>query len=431
MYWEKRESGGESYYCFIYWDQKEKRNVRLKKEDVPQDIKTDKQAEEFCRLKESEHEAAKMRIERKLAWQQKFYSFPELLEIFEKKVKERAPNSWESQVYYLRHYGLDFFLTESQCNNLNNWPLYFERFREWLGTVKTSRSTKTETLSVASQNNVIGAVNTFLDIMRKEGKCDVLPKCEKFPRHLVNRRTAEHVISDIEAQVVTSQLIELDKTKLAPDFFQMLLGTGLRLAEGLGISLADFFPGQPTNSYLKDALARNNLKCYGYIVLESQVTSRTTFRDKKGKVLRKPLKGRKVIDGKASRLIPIIDKKVFNILARRYNEQTALFEKKKYGSDKADYLLFNGLTKSGFHNRITAAYEKTQYEPRTAHCARHTFATNFAGLTNADTGLCRLILGHKDEQTTLDYVHLFEQISRQAKANDLVRTKIDLIDDCA
>lgn len=59
---------------------------------------------------------------------------------------------------------------------------------------------------------------------------------------------------------------------------------------------------------------------------------------------------------------------------------------------------------------------------------RHSFATNFAGLTNADTGLCRLVLGHRDEETTLGYVHLFEQLNRQARAKTLVKTKIDLID---
>lgn len=431
MYWEKRTASGESYYCFIYWDQKERRNIRMKRSEVPQHITTDKEADEFCRLKESEHEAAKMRIERKLAWQKKFYDFDKLLELFEKEAKVRAPNSWESQLYYLKHYGLDFFLNKKQTNNLNNWPLHFDEFRDWLGEVKTSKGNGKANLAIATQNNVIGAVNIFLDIMAKKHKCETLPKCQKFARHLVARRDADHVIGEIEGVTITQKLIDECDSPLAADFFKTLMETGMRLGEGLGVSLADFFPGEPKNAFLKGALEKHGLKCYGYIVLESQVAARITFRDKKGQVIRKPLKGRKKIDGKASRVIPILDKKLFNILARRFNAQAELFRKKTFGANKADYLLFDGLTKSGFYRLLMLAYSKTSYEPRTAHCCRHTFATNFAGLTNAETALNRLILGHKDEETTLGYVHLYEQITREVKSNEQVRNKIELIDECA
>ena len=70
----------------------------------------------------------------------------------------------------------------------------------------------------------------------------------------------------------------------------------------------------------------------------------------------------------------------------------------------------------------------TAFKHKSPHCARHTFATNLAGLTHADTGFCRLVLGHKDEDTTLGYVHLFEQINRQARSKVLVKTKIALVD---
>ncbi|MCB0413327.1 MAG: hypothetical protein KDD50_03280, partial [Bdellovibrionales bacterium] len=207
MYWEKRQkNNGHIQYCFIYWDPKTKANIRLKQNEIPQDITSDAQADAFCRLKEAEVEASKMRIARKLAWQKKFYDFQELLEIFEKEVQLRAPNSWQGQMYYLKQYGLDFFLNKKQCNNLNNWSLYFEDFREWLLTVKTGKSTKSDGLAYSSRNNVIGSVNIFLDIMFKKGKCELQPKCQKFPRHLLNRRDAEDVISDEEALSITTLL---------------------------------------------------------------------------------------------------------------------------------------------------------------------------------------------------------------------------------
>ena len=430
MYWERRNGAdGNLQYCFIYWDPKAKANIRLKQADVPQDIETDMQADAFCRLKEAETEASKMRIARKLAWQKKFYDFEELLKIFEKEVQKRAPNSWQGQMYYLEHYGLDFFLNKKQSNNLNNWPLHFEEFRDWLLTVKTGKTTKTGGLAYSSRNNVIGSVNIFLDIMFRKGKCDIQPKCQKFPRHLLNRRDAEHVISDAEAKTITSLLEQGGETRseLAADFFVVLLNTGLRLGEGLGISLADFFPGAPDNHYTKGSLERHNLKCLGYIALESQLANSRRARLPDGTVPRKPLKGRKRVDAKASRMIPVFDRKAFNALAKRYNEQSEMMEKTTFGTNKSDYLLFGGLDKNLFYRLLTEAYGKSKFKHKSAHCARHSYATKLAGLTNADTGLCRLVLGHRDEDTTLGYVHLFEQINRQARAGVQVKNKIELV----
>ena len=427
MYWEKRGAAEEMQYCFIYWDPIAKTNIRIKQSDVPQDIETDAQADAFCRLKEAETEASKLRIARKLAWQKKFYDFEELLEIFEKEVQKRAPNSWQGQLYYLKQYGLDFFLNKKQSNNLNNWSLYFEEFRDWLLTVKTGKTTQSQRLAYSSRNNVIGSVNIFLDIMFRKGKCELQPKCQKFPRHLLNRRDAEDVISTDEVKIITALLQESDETYLASDFFTVLLNSGLRLGEGLGLSLADFFPGAPDSHYTKGSLERHSLMCLGYISLESQLTNSRCPRSFDKTIPRKPLKGRKRIDSKASRMIPIFDRKTFNVLARRYNEQSALMENKQFGSNKSDYLLFDGLTRNIFFRLITKAYEKSKFKNKSAHCARHTFATNLAGMTNADTGLCRLVLGHRDEDTTLGYVHLFEQINRQARANVQVKNKIELV----
>lgn len=86
------------------------------------------------------------------------------------------------------------------------------------------------------------------------------------------------------------------------------------------------------------------------------------------------------------------------------------------------------MDKNRFSRLLREAYQGTRFTHKSPHCARHTFATNFAGMTNADTGLCRLVLGHRDEDTTLGYVHLFEQINRQARAKELVKTKIALVD---
>src|SRR4051794_34092737 len=129
MYWVRRnDRQGKSYYSFVQWDPKQRRNIRLRRSEVPANVATDAQADAFCKVREAETEAAKFRIERKLSWQKTFYNFEDLLEIFEIELKRRAPNSWRGPLYYFRQYALDFFLNEKQSNNINNWPLYFEEF---------------------------------------------------------------------------------------------------------------------------------------------------------------------------------------------------------------------------------------------------------------------------------------------------------------
>lgn len=429
MRWEKRKDRcGKSYYSFLQWNPVARKNVRLKRSEVPANIVTDSQADEFCRLREAEHEAAKFRIERKLAWKKKFYDFEKLLEIFEIEAKIRAPNSWTSPSYYLRQYVFDFFLNHKQCNNLNNWPLFFDDFRDWLMTANTGKRTKAGGLAYNTRNNIIGSLNLFLEVMARKGKCERAPKCRKFPQHLANHRTAEDVISDDEAKIIQQRLKDLDPTGLAADFFTVLLHSGLRLGEGLGLSLADFSPGEPEIVLVKGAIQRHGLSCFGYISLESQLSDTTRPRNGDRTVGRKPLKGRKLIDAKGGRTIPIFDKQAFNALARRFNEQVNLLEQRRFGSSKNDYLLFDGIEKNLFSRLLREAYEGTSFKHKSPHCARHTFATNLAGITQADTGFCRLVLGHRDEETTLGYVHLFEQINRQARSKVLVKSKIELVE---
>lgn len=428
MYWEKRKDRyGNIYYSFLQWDHETRRNIRLKKELVPADIQTDRQAEDFCRVREADFSATKFRIEQKLQWQKAFYNFEDLLAIFKEECKRRAPNSYETVIYFLRQYVFDFYLNQKKSNNINNWSMHFEEFRSWLLIAKPSKRNKTCILAYGTKNNIIGALNLFLEIMNTKGKCAPPNKCSKFSKSLLNTRNADHVIDKSEAMLVFSCLQELDSTQLASHFFWVLLNTGLRLSEGLSLSLNDFFPGVPDNRILRGALGRHNLVPYGYISLESQLKNSLKPRTSTYTVERKPLKGRKKIDARSSRIIPVLDKKCFNILALRYNEQSDLLSKETFGKDKSDYLLFNGLDKNRFSRLLREAYAKAKKTHKSPHCCRHTFATNFAGISNGDTGLCRLVLGHKDEDTTLGYIHLYEQINRQSRATELSKSKIDLI----
>lgn len=430
MYWEKRiDRSGKPYYGFIYFDSKLGKNVRLRRHEVPSDILTDAQADAFCRLRESEHEAAKLRIQRKLEWQSKFYKFDELLDLFKTDSKLRAPNSWVQSLYYLEHYAFDFFLNVKQSNNLNNWPMYFEELRDWLLTVQTSRTTKTGVLAYSSRNHVVRALNTFIDVMIRKGKmAPGAPKCRGFDSSLMNKRTIDDVLTQEEVVFIHGRLKELDESLLAADLFLVSVNTGLRLGEGLGLSLADVFQGEPSDNTFVNSMKKNSLSCAGFISLGSQLFDAHNPRGEDGLVQRKPLKGRKRIGDDFGRVVPLLEKEVFNAIARRFNEQNRCFKHRLYGDRQADYLLFNGLNKNGYTNLLRKAYEGSAYRYKSPHCARHTFATRFAGLTCGDFFLCKAVLGHRDIETTMDYVHIFAALNKAARSKEQVEDGMMLIE---
>lgn len=158
------------------------------------------------------------------------------------------------------------------------------------------------------------------------------------------------MISESEKQVMYTGL--QDQSKLAAYFFRVLVDTGLRISEGLGLSLDDLFKGDVPSKSLDAQLKKEGIDYFGYPILESQPKSGMLLRDADGIVERKPLKGKKVISSQNSRTIPILSKDTFNILAELWLAQKERLDKKVYGSDPKNYLLFDGL------NRNTATTRK-------------------------------------------------------------------------
>jgi len=424
MYWEKRvNKNGQIVYSFAFYDKSSKKPVRLKKSEVPSDIDSDEKAEEFCRLKEAEREAGRMRVLQKLAWKNKFYDFAEILEIFKSEIKKKAPGSWENNVYYLEQYIFNFFLGAKQCNNLNNWSLFYHEFQEWLCNVKPSYGNK-QSISYSTRNHVISCLNSFMEIMKVKRKVERLDKCRKFPTHLLNVRDIEDVYTDGEIEEI---LIHLDAE--LSDLFRVLLKTGLRISECLGLSLDDFYVGEPEHDTLKKSLNKHGLVSFGYLAIESQVADGKTVRDENGFVARKPLKGRKRIKSGEGRIIPIIDKDIFNILASRYNAQLEQLNGKAFGAESKNYLLFNGINRNTLNVALAKIYSKLggKYKAKCQHCCRHTFSTNFVGMVQGDFFLAKAILGHKDVETTMRYVHIFEAMNRKARKSEQKKVGINLL----
>lgn len=117
---------------------------------------------------------------------------------------------------------------------------------------------------------------------------------------------------------------------------------------------------------------------------------------------------------KYDRIVPIIDKELFNNLVRLYKIQEEKFKKKVYGSNPKDYVLFEELTYSDIVVSLREAYQKTKYKQKSYHCCRHTRCTELVGQTR-DFVLARYWLGHERQETTLRYTHIYQQSANTAR----------------
>lgn len=420
MRWELRKNRkGQQYYSFLYWDDQNKKRKRLKKTDTAH-VKTEKQAEVFAQKWNRKHDAAKYRIKRRMEWREKHHDMAELLDKYIAERKKKAPNSWTNDAYWLEKYCFYFFVENKSLNNLDVWSEHFNAFRDWLEEASSLRSLKGQTreaeggrvLSYSSKNHCIKSLNTFLRAMVPEN-LEKFASCPYFSRDLLNRKGIEFYVTEKDAEEVEEKLREIDAN--SADFFRVLYHTGLRLNEGLGLSLKTLRPGIPEDKTVKKAIERFQMDCFAYLVLESQPASSVAIRDTDGKIKRKPLKGRKKIDLRNNRLIPISDAKSAGILMAAYDRCKSELEKDRYGNSGDDYLLFEGLNKNIFSNNLKKAYLSLKKPYRSPHSLRHSFATNLIGRTDGDPWFTAHVLGHslRSPEVTMRYNHLWEAIQQK------------------
>lgn len=412
MRYEKRtNSDGSTYYSFVYYDNKKKTQTRLSRKEIRnrfgKDILTEDEAKECLKLLEAKHQSEKMRIEKRISWEKEFYNFAKMLDDYTEKQKKTAPNSWENNQFYLKHYVLYYFLQVKRLNNIELWTDNYSGFQTWLEkSAKTIRSGKP--IAVASRNHAIKSLNTFMEQLYNEGIISTYKKCGTFPEHLLNSRSIDDVIYPEEMELIFKELKNLGYKEEAI-YFRYLYFSGMRFNEGLCISLGDLFQGEIDSGFMKKKLDAYNIKYFGYIVSDGQFGG----IDKHGSVIRLPFKGKRKIDEKFNRIIPITDKVLWNSLVDIASEK---FE--EAGANKRDCLLFPTIDDTTATNRLKEAFDKLKLHWRPWHCLRHSRATWLIGETG-DPMLARLWLGHTSPRTIERYNHIYQQVVRQAKAEKL------------
>jgi site-specific recombinase XerD len=412
---EKRTNrDGSHYYSFVTADRK-----RLSREYVRnrfgRDITSEEDAKQTLKLLDAEFEAKKYRISQRLDWEKQFYNFKALLDDFVKKQKKRAPNSWQNNEFYCRHYVLYYFLQVKKLNNIELWVDHYDDFVGWLEKAKRVKSDKV--IAVSSKNHAIKALNIFMKHLHEKNIVTTYRKCEVFGQHLVNERTLDDVISDEEMERIFKRLQKLGYDSEAL-YFRYLYVSGMRFNEGLCISADDIFQDEIKNDLLRRRLENAGIKPFGHIVSEGQFGGVKSS----GEVVRLPFKGKKKIEEKHNRIIPISDKILWNALVGLIQEKLETWPEKK---TLKDCLLFGGINDATATRRLQEAFKAEKLRWRSWHCLRHSRATHLIGATG-DEMLARLILGHSSPRTLEKYNHIYQSMARTARSVGNSRSKLRL-----
>lgn len=409
MKYEKRvNKDGSHYYSFVTSGRKRLTRQQIR-DRFGKDILTEEEAEECRKQLEAKYEAEKLRIMNRLTWEQEYYNFSKLLDQYLVQQKRSAPNSWKNNEFYCKHYVLYYFLQVKRLNNIELWLEHFEDFREWLNTkAKTVRHVRP--LAVSSQNHAIKALNTFLDHLYNKGIISSDKKCESFGEHLLNQRTIDDVVKPDEMEAVYARLRKLGYF-LEAVYFRFLYFSGMRFNEGLCISLGDLFQGELESELMKKKMEAYSIKYHGYIVSDGQYGGLDSNRN----VIRLPFKGKKTISEKLNRIIPIVDRVLWNELVEIAEAKHKTWKK---GKDTRNCLLFESIDDATATRRLQEAFEAEKLKWRPWHCLRHSRATLLIGETG-DIMLARLWLGHTSPKTIEKYNHIYQAIARAAKATSL------------
>lgn len=416
----RKKANGDIYYSPVYWNGK--RKVRLKISEHPP-FNSLEEANEWANAKTAEFDSMKARALRRQEWKSKYYNFSKLTSEYMKHCKKVQKNSWKNTEFYLYNYVLPYFLSEKHSNNPNNWNMYFQDFKNWLEDVATTITEPKRIISYSSKNHCIKILNTFLNYLLITNKVDPVNvyKISGFSTDKLNSRDADDLIKPKEFEDVYNHLLR--KNEKVAILFQTAYYTGMRFSEIYGLSMNNLYQGQVDDEMLRGALEQHNIDYYGYIVLESQPAEKTRKRLPDGTIKRKPLKSRKKICEKNNRVVPIIDKELFNNLVKLYKEQQKLHQKSVFGSDRDNYMLFDEISTSICNRELHRGFKTTGYKYKSFHCCRHTRCTELVGRTR-DFVLARIWLGHTRQEVTLRYTHIFQQTAREAKRK---KQKIDFI----
>ena len=126
-----------------------------------------------------------------------------------------------------------------------------------------------------------------------------------------------------------------------------------------------------------------------------------------------------MINERNTRVIPLVNNELWNILARRAKDAFKKWKGRELRTnDKSDYLIFENITQSTSTGRLKEAFSKVNLNYRSWHCCRHSRGTFLHGKTG-DKELTMQWLGHLSEKVHNKYLHTYEGLMREINAKEI------------
>lgn len=397
-----RQTKTGQYTGFIYFDPAQGKNVRIgKKDGWPSNVYSFEDAMKERGRILGKIDARLTEAKKRLDWMGRYQKFDEIIEEYENWIAKKAPNSYSTSLSYLKNYVLYWFLSEKALNNPEEWRRHYHDFVEWLTQENRALKLRTSNLSKNTINNIIKSLNALLTFLEEKHLLGPFARCKELQVGHDERRGLEALYSESETEIITKKLTDIDpKFSL---FFRLLLKTGMRFNEAIGLHVDSFsfsIPKEKISLFKKFDEAE--IPYYGFILLKDQPKLKQIF-DAQGKVPRKPLKGRREISPLYNRYIPLIDEQITN-------EIVQLIES-KIRSDVAgpDNLIF-GFKKMEFYMALAGILKAMNLKEKDVHSCRHTFATWLTRKCGGDRSVSEDVLGHSSSEVNKRYVHLAEEL---------------------
>ena len=200
-------------------------------------------------------------------------------------------------------------------------------------------------------------------------------KCPRYPNDKLNRRNFSFVVNKDERDTVFNSR-KFMNIEIA-EFFLLLWHTGLRFNEARSINIESLHLGMVPEGPLSREMETVRFgEYFGYLYIDKQLP-KADIRNEYDSVKYKPPKGKKKIDPKYAKIVPIKDKQVWNILARRYKASKASMAKGEHGKLKSSYLLFDIPSLASI--TLKDVYKKLGLVYNGFHSCRQSFATYTVG----------------------------------------------------
>ncbi len=302
------------YSSFLLYNPVSQKNQRFA---IDPAVNSLDKAEKLKRAEELKLGIAQTRAKKRFEFLEKFHDQDKLFQAFILYRKKAASKSWTEEASRLRCYVFPYFIGQLSLNHPSQWYEYWQTFHDFLENAKPIRkNTKGKKLSANTRDLIVRAANAFIafvDLKENGGPIKRLPEIkfeEKAPRG------TEAVYLESEVSAVIEKFEKLDLSHYA-ELTYILSKTGMRVSEGLGLISTDVILGEVPlqEKWIFNAL-KDKTKFYGYILLKSQpFDSNHMVID--GVAKRAPLKKKKKIAPENNRVIPIMDKKLAEILKSR------------------------------------------------------------------------------------------------------------------